>query len=176
VHDKGILLRYRLLTVLSFTTLTVLSLIGCKSEKKQAGLEFAPEFTLMDPDSVLYTLGAIKGDIIMVHFWADWCPHCRKEFSELQAAYDSLKGPGFNLVAINSGQTRDIVEGVRNAYNLTFPMLMDPEKKVTGFYNITGLPTTFVIDADRRILKRTIGWLKKEDVFDLNSQIRTRVD
>jgi len=163
----------RLLTVLFFITLAAMAMIGCKGEKQQPGLEFAPEFALMDPDSVLHTLEMIKGDIIMLHFWADWCPHCRQEFSELQAAYDSLKGPEFNLAAINSGQTREIVQGIRNAYNLTFPMLMDPDKKVTGRYHVTGLPTTFFIDRDRQVLRQHIGWLKRENVFDLYRQIRT---
>lgn len=173
---KGILLLHRLLIILFFATLTLLNICSCKGEKQQPGLKIAPDFALMDPDSVLHSLGAIKGEVIMLHFWADWCPHCRQEFSELQAAYDSLSGPDFDLVAINSGQTRDIVDGIRNVYNLTFLMLMDADKKVTDNYNVTGLPTTFFIGPNRKVLQQSIGWLKKENVFDLYTRIRTRMD
>jgi len=147
-------------------TLIVITMLACSDEKKQAGLAVAPEFSLKDLDSVQHTLAEFKGDVILIHFWADWCPHCRQEFPELQAAYDSLKGKDFNLVSINSGQERAIVAGIREAYDLTFTMLLDSTKTVTENYRVTGLPTSYFIDRDGKVLDRHIGWLTRSDIYE----------
>lgn len=147
------------------TALVLLS--ACSGEQKKTGLEAAPAFTLMDLDSVQHTLAEIEGDVIMLHFWADWCAHCRQEFPELQAAYDSLKGQGFNLVAVNSGQDREITAGIRETYGLTFKMLVDPEKTVTEKFGVKGLPTSFFVDRTGRVLKRHIGWVKRSDIHEI---------
>ncbi len=146
--------------------LILLFIFACSGEKKKAGLEVAPAFSLTGLDSAAHTLDEYNADLVMLHFWADWCSHCRQEFAELQAAYDSLSGSGFELVAINSGQTRDIVAGIRETYGLTFPMLMDPDTQVTELYKVKGLPTTYFIGRDRRVLKRHIGWLKQDDIYN----------
>ena len=154
-------------------TVLLIVVTACSGEKKKTLLEVAPAFSLMGLDSVEYTLAGYEGEIIMLHFWADWCAHCRQEFPELQAAYDSLKGQGFNLVSINSGQTRDIAEGIRKTFDLSFPILMDPDKKVTEEYGVKGLPTSYFVDSDQRVLKRHIGWLKKSDIYETFSRIKS---
>ena len=153
-----------------------LFVFACSGEKRKAGLEIAPAFSLTGLDSAAHTLDEYKAELVMLHFWADWCSHCRQEFAELQAAYDSLSGSGFEIVAINSGQTRDIVAGIRETYGLTFPMLMDPDTQATELYEVKGLPTTYFIDRDRRVLKRHIGWLKRSDIYDIFTAIQSEVN
>ncbi len=148
-------------------------LIACSGEQKKTGLTVAPEFSLMGLDSMQHTLGEFKGEVTLIHFWADWCAHCRREFPELQAAYDSLKGRGFDLVSINSGQERAIAAGIRETYDLTFTVLLDPDKKVTESYDVRGLPTSYFIDRDGKVLDRHIGWLTRSDILETFTGIKS---
>ena len=100
----------------------------------------------------------------MLHFWADWCPHCRQEFPELEKAHRELKDHGLTIVGINSGQSFDHVIGIQQEFNLTFPMLVDEEAGVAEKYNVAGLPSSFFIDASGNILASEVGWVKEDKI------------
>jgi len=149
----------------------ILILFGCqeKSEKKQFGQ--ASSFRLMDTDSTYRQLEDFKGRIIMLHFWADWCPHCRQEFPELQNAYTVLKDRGFLIVGINSGQPYDHVIGIQQEFNLTFPMLVDEAAGVAKKYNVAGLPASFFIDVQGNILASEVGWVKEDRIIEIFNRL-----
>jgi len=163
----------KMLKLKTHLSIIAIILFACSGEQQKTGLTMAPEFSLMDLDSVQHTLGKFKGEVILIHFWADWCAHCRQEFPELQAAYDSLKGQDFDLVSINSGQERGIAAGIRETYDLTFPVLLDPDKKVTESYGVRGLPTSYFVDRDGKVLDRHIGWLTRPDILETFARIKS---
>ena len=76
----------------------------------------------------------------------------------MQALYDKLRGPDFEMLAVSADQSkRDVVERFVETYHLTFPVLPDPELQVAGRYRVTGYPETFVIDRNGVVVAHEIG-------------------
>ena len=149
--------------------LVVLS--SCVEKSSQGKLITATNFKLVDTDSTFRQLTDFKSKIIMIHFWADWCPHCRQEFPELQQVYDELKSKGFLIVGINSGQSFDHVIGIQQEFNLTFPMLVDEQAKIAEEYKVAGLPTSFFINEQGKIVATEVGWVKVDKVKEIFNQL-----
>ena len=146
---------------------------SCGEKPKQESLGKAAMFQLMDTDSTQRQLSDFKGKIVMLHFWADWCPHCRQEFPELENAYQELKGQGLMIVGINSGQTFDHVTGIQEEFDLTFPMLVDEEAGVAKDYKVSGLPSSIFIDEEGNILAREVGWVKQDKIKEIFKRLTT---
>ena len=145
---------------------TILS-VGCEKKTGEEIVAPPPAFELYDTDSVLYSLKTYKGNPLMIHFWADWCPHCREEFPKLQQAYQNLKDRQIEILAVNSGQSRAHVLEIKETYGLTFPVLVDEKAQVAKLYQVTGLPTTLFIDSNGMIFKKYIGWLDEAQILEI---------
>jgi len=124
--------------------LIIFAVIGCDSAP-QVSLGVAENFKLQDIYHVERSLTDFKADLIMLHFWADWCSHCRDEFKGLEKTYRDLKSSGFLIVAVNVGQSVEHVREIQEEYQITFPMLLDEDKKVSELYNAKGLPASFFV-------------------------------
>jgi peroxiredoxin len=142
--------------------------LSCSQQQKsEEELGQARPFELFDTDSVSFTLTDYKNKPILIHFWADWCPHCRQEFARIQKAYEKIKPEGYEIVAINSGQSKEHVLEIKTTFGLTFPLLVDEEAKTAELYGVSGLPTSFFIDRTGRIREKYIGWLKEQQILDI---------
>ena len=151
----------------------LLSFPSCNRDKDSTPLTESIPFTLSGADSVQYTLSDYRGKVVLLNFWADWCPHCRKEFVKLQQANDELKGKGLEILAVNVGQTRQHVLELQQEYLLTIPLLLDEKKEIAEKYGVTGLPTSFFIDKNGLIHEKIIGWLKEEQIKTTFEKIQT---
>jgi peroxiredoxin len=154
--------------------LLFLLMVSCSVEKEKIEIEYAPSFTLYDTDSIAHNLNKYQNQLIMIHFWADWCPNCRKEFPKLQRAYQELRSDGFELIAINSGQTREHVREIKDTYGLTFPLLVDEEAITAKEYNVAGLPTTFFVDGAGKIRQKHVGWLDDEQIIRIYNSLKSK--
>jgi thiol-disulfide isomerase/thioredoxin len=115
------------------------------------------DFTLPLPDGTKITLSQLKGKVVFLNFWATWCGPCRSEMPSMEAVYQKLKGKGFEIVAVNLGESKDKVSGFMNEYKLNFPSVLD-ERQITGSqYNIRAIPTTYIIDRRGLIIARLVG-------------------
>lgn len=119
----------------------------------------APDFNLPDMDNELHSLAQFKGKVVMLNFWATWCPPCRREMPSMEAVYQSFQGKPFVVVAINEWETEEIVFPYLGQLDVfpTFPILFDQNGDISKKYNVKGLPTTFIIDKKGRIVYRAIG-------------------
>ena len=132
----------------------------------------APDFTLptLKGDSVRFS--DYRGKVVFLNFWATWCPPCREEMPSMESLYQRLKGREFEMLAISLDQEGEKVVGPFVAkYGLSFPVLLDTDKKVSQLYRLSGIPETFIIDKNGFIALKIIGgqdWIKKEwlDYFD----------
>ncbi len=161
-------MKYRGL-IMYFVILIVMS--GCVEKPARQSLGKAAPFRLIDADSTYRQLTDFKSKIVMIHFWADWCPHCRQEFPELQKAFDTLKDQGLLIVGINSGQPFEHMIGIQQEFNLTFPMLSDEEAITAKKYKVSGLPASFYIDKDGNILQSEVGWVTEEKIVETYKQL-----
>ena len=105
--------------------------INCKQNKStlKAGIP-ATDFRLETVTGKSFVLTEIQGNKILLHFWADWCTECRAEFPEMQKAHLLLKQSDLKIIAINVGQTHEHVQSFVDYYDITFPMLMDPDMEI----------------------------------------------
>jgi len=108
----------------------------------------APDFTLRASDGRSYTLSALRGQVVILNFWATWCPPCRAEMPALQEVYDARSDEGVIVLAVNQNEDPKRVDDFAAELKLTFPLLLDPGYVVNDRYRISLLPTTFFIGRD----------------------------
>ena len=119
----------------------------------------APGFTLEDMDEVMVSLKSLRGKVVLVNFWATWCPPCRREMPSMERLTQKFKDKGFSVVAINQMETGDHVFEFTGRIDLdpTFTILFDKDSKVSRDYKVRGLPTSYLIDKQGNIRYRAIG-------------------
>jgi len=117
----------------------------------------APDFTLKDLDGNSVSLSSEKGKVVLINFWATWCGPCRLEMPAIEQRYEAYKDQGFVVLAVDFDEPVTDVGAFAHAYNLTFPVLLDPGAKVNDLYRIIGYPTTFFVDREGIITRQHVG-------------------
>ncbi len=119
---------------------------------------FAPDFQLSSLKGKEVRLSSFRGRVVLISFWATWCPPCRAEMPSMQKLYDAFKDRGFTILAVSSDRLgRDVVEPFMREYGLTFSALIDPRGKVGPLFRVPGIPTNFVLDKHGRIAYQGVG-------------------
>ena len=111
----------------------------------------APPFTLASRSGGEVSLADLKGQVVMINFWASWCGPCRQEFPALDQIYAKYKPMGFTLVAINVESEKSDAEKFLAKTPASFPILFDPDNKVSGQYGVSAMPTTVLVDRQGRV-------------------------
>jgi thiol-disulfide isomerase/thioredoxin len=119
----------------------------------------APALKLADLDGKLHELVSFKGKLIVVNFWATWCPPCRREMPSLERLRQQLGDSGLEVIAVDVGEDVETVFAFTGQLDPapTFPMLLDKNSAVAQQWKVRGLPTTFVVDTDGRVIYRAVG-------------------
>lgn len=119
----------------------------------------APDMALKNLDGEMVDIAKLRGKVIVVNFWATWCPPCRREFPSMERLRLKLAGKPLVILAVNEGENVETIEQFTYSLDLppTFPILLDPEGDAMAFWPVRGLPTTFIVDKRGRIAYRAIG-------------------
>ena len=117
----------------------------------------APDFNLKDVDGNSYRFSDLKGNVVIVNFWATWCPPCRAEMPSMQRAWEQLREEGVMMLAVDVGEDEDAIFEFTASYPVEFPILLDTESSVSESWKVRGLPTTFVVDQWGRKVYRAVG-------------------
>ena len=138
---------------------------GPGSEVPEVGSR-APDFTLVSLGGGSVRLSDYEGKVVLLNFWATWCRPCREEMPSMESLYRRLKTREFEILAVSIDiQGQDVVQPFVAKYDLTFPVLLDPDNRIYGLYRVTGVPETFIIDKKGLIVSKIIGprnWMKTE--------------
>jgi peroxiredoxin len=119
----------------------------------------APDFSLRTLTGENITLSEMKGQAVLINFWASWCPPCRQEMPAMQEVFDTYEQQGFTILAVNATH-QDSISAANNFVSeneLTFPILVDTEGTVTSLYRISSFPSSFFISPDGIIQEVVIG-------------------
>ena len=121
------------------------------------------EFSLKDMDGQTHKLSDYKGKTLIINFWASWCPPCRKEMPSMERAWQKVKKDNIVMLAINVGEDEDTVFTFLGDYPVTFTILLDTTGKVTEHWPIKGLPTTYVVSPEGKLVYQAIGGREWDD-------------
>lgn len=139
--------------------LGALLLAGCGPEppELQAG-EPAPAFRLPTLEGTTLDFPAdLKGQIVAVRFWADWCPFCETEMRDLEPVYLKHRDQGLRILAVNVRQDRATAERFIARLGVSYQVLLDEDGETARRYGVIGLPTTFFVDREGRLGTRILG-------------------
>lgn len=142
----------------------VISGDSAKEEVEESGVEVglevgdqAPDFELETFEGDSVKLSNLRGERVMVNFWATWCPPCRAEIPDLQKFHEN---EDINILAVNLTDTENsydnIPKFVKN-FGMEFPVLMDEASEVATKYEIQPIPTSYMIDSDGIIQYKAMG-------------------
>lgn len=130
----------------------LLALLACASLSGAAvTAPAAPDFRLANRAGGEVTLAGLRGQVVMINFWASWCAPCRQEFPVLDQIYAKYKPMGFTLVGINVESERADAERFLGTQRVSFPILFDPKNTVSGSYGVKAMPTTVLVDRQGRV-------------------------
>ena len=117
----------------------------------------APALSLPQLEGELLTLADLRGQPVVLNFWASWCGPCRAEMPELQRLSDRLGPAGLVVLGVNQGETAAAVADYRAELAVDFPTLLDQRLGASREYGVNSLPTTFFIDREGVIRRLFIG-------------------
>jgi peroxiredoxin len=113
------------------------------------------DFTLSDLQGNPWHLRDLKGKVVLVNFWATWCPPCRKEMPDLQALYDRYKDQGFVVVSISDEEAAKVQPFIAER-KITYPVLLDPGRKINDLFQVEGIPKSFVYNREGKLVAQSI--------------------
>lgn len=122
------------------------------------------DFEVEDLEGQAVKLSDLRGQVVLVNFWASWCPPCRDEMPLLQDFYLAHRAEGFTLLGVNVSEDADDAAAFMEANGYQFPVWRDPPGNLLIAERLNGLPSSVLVDAEGRIVRRWIGPLAEEDL------------
>lgn len=123
----------------------------------------APDFTVEMIDGSKIALHELRGKVVLLNFWATWCPPCREELSRVQQQIiDRFAAEEFVFLPISRGEERAAVEAFRAKTGYAFPMGLDPDEAIYKRYAARFIPRNFLIDRTGRVVKAATGYDEAE--------------
>lgn len=116
----------------------------------QAGKD-APDFTLHSSAGKNIRLQELRGEVVMVNFWATWCGPCREEMPALNRLHEKYRAAGFTLLGVNVDDKTDKATQMAQRLRVGYPLLHDTDKRASRQYDVTAMPMTFLIDRDGKL-------------------------
>ncbi len=116
-----------------------------------------PALVLKDPAGKIYDLAAYRGKVVLVNFWATWCPPCREEMPSMQALRQELGGRGFEVLAVNLSESEEKIAAFSDAELIDLPFPMDRDGAAARRWKVNMLPASFVVDRSGRIRYHLLG-------------------
>lgn len=123
----------------------------------------APDFEVQMFDGTTVKLADLKGKVVLLNFWATWCPPCRAELARVEKdIIERFKGQPFVFLPVSRGEAKDKVAAFRQKMGYSFPMGLDTDSKIYNAYAQTYIPRNFLIDKHGKVVKASVGYDEAE--------------
>ena len=159
---KGIIIFILAVFITAGVTFFSLGLLEKSTPTSRSGKELvtkkAPSFTGVDLYGKSVSLDDYdENDVVILNFWASWCPPCREETPGMERIWKKYKNDGVLLIGINVQDSLEDTESYVDEFKITFPIVMDMDGSTSIDYGVTGLPVTFLLNSEGRIVDRWVG-------------------
>jgi peroxiredoxin len=131
------------------------------------------QFTLKDLNGKAWSLKDLRGKVVLLNFWATWCPPCRKEMPDLAALYSQFTDQGLVILAVSDEEDAKVRPFIAEA-KYKYPILLDPGDQVNKLFRIQGIPKTFIYDREGRIVAQSIDMRTKKQFLGMLAQAGIR--
>ena len=142
--------------------------VGMEAEPPSIG-DIAPDFTSKDVNGNTVKLSDYKGKVILIEFWATWCPPCREFTPVLNKIYEKYKDKGFVILALTPEENIDTVISYIKGYDITYPVLIT-DMKTTRRYGVISIPVSFLVNREGNVSEKHLG-VTRDIVQELSSGI-----
>ena len=118
----------------------------------------APGFRIENLEGGVTSLHEYRGKLVLLNFWATWCIPCRQEMPGMEVLWKKYRERGFVVIAVsNDDGPKERVGTFSRLLDISYPVLLDPDGKVSGHYGVSGMPTSFLVDRNGKIISRIVG-------------------
>jgi peroxiredoxin len=124
------------------------------------------DFTLEDLHGTKWTLKELSGKVVVVNFWATWCPPCRKEIPDLETLYKRFKNQGLVILAISDEDPGKVKPFIAQE-KVSYPILLDPGRKVNELFEVEGIPKSFVYDRAGKLVAQSIDMRTQKQFLEM---------
>jgi len=116
------------------------------------------DFALTDLQGNTVQLSALRGNVVFINVWATWCQPCIDEMPTIERLYNQLHARGLEVITISLDPLgAQVIEPFMRRYRLTFPVLLDVKSEVERLYGTTGVPESFIVDKQGRLVEKVVG-------------------
>jgi len=131
------------------------------------------DFLVIGPGGASKTRASAKGNVVLLNFWATWCPPCKEEMPSIESLCARMKGKKFEIMAVNLGDSVADVKAFIKEHGYTFPVYLDPQNKLSSGYAGQGIPTTYILDKQGRFIAGVVGGVdySKPEIVSLLSAL-----
>jgi peroxiredoxin len=124
------------------------------------------DFTLKDLTGKTWTFAELRGKVVLVNFWATWCPPCRKEMPDLETLYGRFSSKGLVVLGISDEEAAKVEPFIRER-KVSFPVLLDPGRKVNEMFVVEGIPKSFVYDREGKLVAQSIDMRTQKQFLEM---------
>lgn len=146
-----------LITLMVFIIISFFIFTGCKSSYG--------DFTLMDLDGNEISLSDFNGKVLILNFWATWCPPCREEIPDFVEVYNEYESKDVQFIGVSNEDISTLKSFVED-YDVSYPILID-DANIMGKWGISAIPTTFVFDKNGQIIFKNVGMMTGEQLKNI---------
>ena len=134
--------------------------------EEQERIREKSDFTLTDLNRKSWTLSGLRGRVVLVNFWATWCPPCRKEMPDLEILNQRFGPQGLVILGISDEDAATVSPFIAQQ-KITYPVLLDPGRKVNELFQIKGIPKTFIYDREGKIVAQSIDMRTQKQLLEM---------
>ena len=127
------------------------------------------DFTLADLEGKPWSLKSLQGKVVLVNFWATWCPPCRKEMPDLESLYKQFQKQGLVILAISDEDASKVKPFIAEQ-EISYTVLLDPGRKVNTLFHVMGIPKTFIYDRSGKLAAESIDMRTRKQFLGLLAQ------
>jgi peroxiredoxin len=140
--------RQALRSVPRFAAMAFAALLTGVLSAAETGKGLAPDFPLKSHSGANLKLSELRGEVVMINFWASWCGPCRQEMPVLEELYARYQPLGFTVLGVNVEQDPGAARALLEELQISFPVLFDTSNEVSRLYQVAAMPSTVLVDRD----------------------------